>query len=113
MDKEQAELILSNHENISITALTLSALDTIQSDYFHKNIEDILIQNVRHSESQVADSVGSALRNVCVMSPIGNGHGFKMNVSVFVNGLNIVKLDKLSEMAMISCSKFETLSSND
>ena len=107
MSPIQAKELLSL-ENIRTTCLVLAALDHLQEGEFFATVQKALKKRQAHSEAQIVELAEKSIEGFVLSQIPGNGVGLKMNLSSFLNGLQLLHM--LPEMAagMEACAKFET-----
>jgi len=108
MDADIATIQLSQ-KNIATTARTLAALDYLQGKKYVTVFEKRVKEAHPHCESDAAVMANAAVNNFTTTSMMGNGNGFKMILSAFVNGLLLMEMNESATVALHACSEQENV----
>jgi hypothetical protein len=107
VDIQQAESIL-NDQNVQNCAIVLAALDRLQAAGYPE-MEVELHKIGQFSESTVLTAVDRALKAYTFIAIPGNGNGIKVNLSVFLRGLQLLHRDAQVQLSLNAVETLEII----
>jgi len=99
MNEQQARAEITA-DSVRSTVRILAALDSLQAATYTQEIEARVLKKVPHSESQMFEMAQRAVIDFIAMSMPGNAQGIRMNVSSFINNLQVCGLQSEMDIAI-------------